>query len=113
MQIKTKIKQEGAAAVSKRKKLRLSACKLAFYSHHFFTFFTTVENAHRAKKKKTTSNNNNARRKMAEAQLQKFVSRLPLALFRGFEGYTEGPESIGAARVRGAQSPVLSFGTVE
>lgn len=50
---------------------------------------------------------------MAEAQLQKFVSCLPLALFRGFEGYTEGAESIGAARVRGAQSPVLSFGTVE
>lgn len=112
MQIKMKIKQEGAAAVSKRKKLRLSACKLALYSHHFFTFFTTVENAHRAQKK-TRSNKNNARRKMAEAQLQKFVSRLPLALFRGFEGYTEGPESIGAARVWGAQSPVLSFGTVE
>lgn len=51
MQIKTKIKQEGAAEVSKRKKLRLSACKLALYSHHFFTFFTTVENAHRAQKK--------------------------------------------------------------
>lgn len=77
MQIKTKIKQEGAAAVSKRKKLRLSACKLALYSHHFFTFFTTVENAHRAQKKKQQATTT-----MPEEKWQKLSCRSSLAVCR-------------------------------
>lgn len=76
MQIKMKIKQEGAAAVSRRKKLRLSACKLALYSHHFFTFFTTVENAHRAQKKQKATTT------MPEEKLQKLSCRSSLAVSR-------------------------------